>query len=95
MSAVIQDRRDVGPIQERYHTMTWSIGDVSGETELKARYRINYPTLRHRGLGIAADVQVLAVFARNSIDEWCITHLSPAQWAAVITEIEVDELPQD
>jgi hypothetical protein len=86
---------DIGPIQERFTTMSWLIGDASGEIELKVRYRINYPNIRARGLGHGADVNVIAVCARNEVDEWRIARLSPAQWSAVVREIESDELPVD
>lgn len=86
---------DIGPIEERFTTMSWHIGDACGQIELKVRYRVNYPSLRHRGLGRDADVNVLAVYARNEIDEWRIARLNPAQWAAVVSEIEIDELPRD
>lgn len=95
MNAVHLPVRDIGPIQERYTTLSWSVGDVSGETELMARYRINYPSLLHRGLGRDPDVQLLGVYARDTLDEWRVKSLSPAQWMAVIAEIETDELPQD
>lgn len=86
---------DIGPIQERFTTMSWQIGDASGEIELKVRYRVNYPSLRHRGLGRDADVQVLGVYGRDELDGWRVKSLSPAQWAAVVSMIEIDELPQD
>jgi hypothetical protein len=86
---------DIGPIQERYTTMSWEIGDACGEIELKVRYRINYASVRDRGLGRNPDVNVLAVYVRNEIDEWRIARVSSAQWAAVVSLIEIDELPQD
>jgi hypothetical protein len=86
---------DIGPIQERFVTMSWEIGDVCGEIELKVRYRVNYPSIRHRGLGRDPDVQVLGVYGRDAVDEWRVKSLSPAQWSAVVSMIEVDELPHD
>jgi hypothetical protein len=94
VSAATQPARDIGPIQERYITLEWSIGDASGEIELMARYRINYPSLRHRGLGRDADVQLLGVYGRDAVDGWRIRTLSPEQWFAVIAEIEADELQE-
>lgn len=86
---------DIGPLQERFVTMTWEIGDTSGAIELKVRYRVNYPSLRHRGLGRDADVQVLGVYGRDAVDEWRVKSLSPAQWMAIVSMIEADELPVD
>jgi len=95
LNAAVQTARDIGPILERYTTMAWSIGDASGETEIKVRYRIHYASVRDRGLGRDPDVNVLGVYARNELDEWRIKTLSPEQWVAVVAEIETDELPQD
>lgn len=99
MSAAANARQfpvgDIGPIQERFITMSWEIGAVCGGIELKVRYRVNYPSLRHRGLGRDADVNVIAVCMRNELDEWRIARLNPAQWSAIVRNVEADELPQD
>jgi hypothetical protein len=92
VNAAVQTARDIGPWQERLITLTWAIGDASGEIELKARYRINYPSLRHRGLGRDADVQLLGVYGRDAVDGWRIKTLSAEQWFAIVAEIEADEL---
>lgn len=86
---------DIGPIQERFITMTWKIGDAGGEIELKVRFRVNYPSVRHRGLGRDPDIQLLGIYGRDELDGWRIKSLSPAQWMAVVSMIESDELPVD
>lgn len=95
MSAVVAHRLDIGPIQERYTTLTWSIGDVSGEIELKARYRVNYANVRDRGLGRNPDIQLIAVETRMDTDDWRIARMNSEQWQSIISMIEVDEIGLD
>ena len=88
MNAVIQPARDFGPWQERFITLTWAIGDASGEVELKARYRINYQSVFHRGRNIDPDLQLITVHLQDDSGEWRTARLNSEQWVAVLSQLE-------
>lgn len=95
MNAAELPTGDIGPIQERFVTMIWEIGDASGEIELKARYRINYASVRDRGLGINPDIQLIAVETREGAEDWRRARLTTEQWQSIISMIETDEIGLD
>jgi hypothetical protein len=88
MNAAVQAARDIGPWQERYVTLTWAIGDASGEVELKARYRINYQSPFHRGRNIDPDLQLISVELQDDSGEWRVARLNSEQWVAVLSQLE-------
>lgn len=90
MSAVLRTRVDIGPQQIRDVCACWMFGSFTDELIYRVTYRVDYPSVFHRGRGIDAQV----VIARIDVDidgDWKPAQLTQSQHAAIVELIEREE----
>ena len=70
MNAVTNSKVDVGTPREFDTCITWSVGDSDDicETPIRVRYRVDFPSVWHRGHGREPSLHLLSVqWERNHV----------------------------
>lgn len=82
--------RDIGPERELLTSFDWSMARGAGCIDLRVRYRVDYPSMFHRGNGRDPEVHVLNVEAMRNGD-WAPLDPFDGLLDAIRDEIEEEE----